>query len=80
MYGNFGFFGILFYPFMIMPSYFVLDNVTNKYSNSVRAVILFILMWSLINTSFFTWIMTGGYIIYVIILTLNKRIFLKLKE
>lgn len=79
MYGNFGFMGILFYPFMIMLSYSVLDNVTNKYSNSVRAVILFILMWSLINTSFFTWIMTGGYLIYIIILTLNKKIFLKLK-
>ena len=77
IYGNFGFIGILIYPFMILLAFKQLVKICSKYSITIKSVILFILMWMLINTSFFTWIMTGGYLIYIIILRLNKRIYLK---
>lgn len=80
IYGNFGFIGILLYPVMIFTTYVILENSTKKYGRPIKSVVLFILMWMLVNTSFFTWIMTGGFLIYVLILRFNKKIFIKIKK
>lgn len=80
IYGNFGIIGILLYPFMIFITYVILDDSTKKYSISIKSVVLFILMWMLVNTSFFTWIMTGGFLVYILILEFNKKIFIKIKK
>ncbi len=79
-YGNFGIFGIIIYPFMIIATYIVLIKSTKGYDIAVKSVIFFILMWLLINTSFFTWLMTGGYLLYLLVLYLNKKIYIKLKK
>lgn len=80
IYGNFGFLGILTYPFMILTCLILLDKSTNKYNTTIRVVVMFILMWMLVNTSFFTWIMTGGFLLYIIILNVNKRLVLIFKK
>lgn len=80
IYGNFGFFGILTYPFMILICLTFLDKSANEYNLTIRAVVMFILMWMLVNTSFFTWIMTGGFLLYIIVLNINKKLVLVFKK
>lgn len=78
IFGNFGIVGIIFYPSMIFYALMILNNSIKNYDISIKCAILFTLMWLLINTSFFTWIMTGGYLLYIIILTFNKRVYIKI--
>lgn len=73
-YGNFGIFGILSYPFGILGCFYFLNSSLEKFDRTISAVVSFILMWMLINTSFFTWIMTGGFAIYLAILFMYKKI------
>lgn len=79
IYGNFGLVGIIFYPFMIVVTFIVLNWFLEGYDEVIASVVIFILMWLLINTSFFTWLMTGGYFIYIIIIYLYKKYRIKLK-
>lgn len=80
IYGNFGIVGIFLYPIMIILTFIVLNRVLEGYDKTIISVVIFILMWLLINTSFFTWLMTGGYFIYLIILYLYKKYRIRLKH
>lgn len=66
-YSNFKIFGVILYPFLIAFIFKILTNIFRNEDMAVSANILLILVWSLINTSFFTWLITGGAFIYWII-------------
>lgn len=79
MYGNFGLFGVILYPFMIATAFAVLNYMLEGFDAITSAVVVFLLMWLLVNTSFFTWLMTGGFFVYVFILFFYKKYRVKIK-
>lgn len=66
-YSNFKIFGLILYPFLISFVFKILTSIFRNEDIAVSTNILLILVWSLINTSFFTWLITGGAFIYWII-------------
>lgn len=72
-YANFGIIGIIIYPLLYAIIIRILVEVC-KYFNDDRYLysIFFILIWNCVNTSFFTWLVTGGVILYYIIITITK--------
>lgn len=63
---NFGTFGMFIYPFAIGSVFHVVELNVREEGFGLRLFILFLILWSSINTSFFTWLLTGGVIIIVI--------------
>lgn len=76
-YANFGIFGIFIYPIALSISFCILNIFTSKFESSIKKSVIFILMWTLINTSFFTWLLTGGYIVYLLIMLLYQYVYNK---
>ena len=74
MYANFGVLGLFIYPWLIISSLKFLKAQLEKFDIQISSPIYFILMWLLTNTSFFTWLMTGGYLLYIIIAFAYKRV------
>ncbi len=73
IYGNFGMLGIIIYPFIIIIAFILLNYMLSSFDKEVSCVVIFILMWLLVNTSFFTWLMTGGYFLYIVILWFYRK-------
>ncbi len=65
---NFGFVGMLIYPFLLMFILKVVINSMDKQRDSVKLFVILLLVWSGINTSFFTWLITGGMVFLILIL------------
>lgn len=65
-YRNFGIFGIFVYPFLIAKVYNLVEINSRHMKPTLRLFALFMVLWSSINNSFFTWLLTGG--VFVIIL------------
>lgn len=65
-YRNFGIMGIIIYPFLIAKIFNVIEINGRHMKATLRLFTLFIVLWSSINNSFFTWLLTGG--VFVIIL------------
>lgn len=65
-YRNFGIFGIMIYPFIIAKIYRIVELNGRHMNPTLRLFVLFMLLWSSINNSFFTWLLTGG--VFVVIL------------
>ena len=72
-YSNFGLTGLFIYPLLISFCFYTLRYFLRGFNVLICVVISFILMWMLVNTSFFTWLMTGGYLIYLVILFMYKK-------
>lgn len=70
-YANFGILGIVIYPVLIGVTFWILKRSSNN-NDDFMSLIIFLLIWSLINTSFFTWLMTGGYLMFICILNLHR--------
>tara|TARA_R110002050_G_scaffold296359_1_gene456214 strand:+ start:7805 stop:9154 length:1350 start_codon:yes stop_codon:yes gene_type:complete len=66
-YANFAFFGILVYP--VLFTAIIASFRRSMKGEDIRLLISvsFILLWSAINTSFFTWLVSGGVIVLLII-------------
>lgn len=64
---NFGFMGIIIYPFLIAKIYSIVEFNCRKTSYSLKLYVLFVILWSSINTSFFTWIVTGGVLVLILL-------------
>lgn len=65
-YRNFGIIGIIVYPFLIAKIFNVVEINSRHMKIPLRLFVLFMVLWSSINNSFFTWLLTGG--VFVIIL------------
>lgn len=65
-YKNFGMIGIILYPFIIAKIYRIIELNGRHMKTTLRLFVLFMILWSSINNSFFTWLLTGG--VFVIIL------------
>ena len=77
---NFGLVGILIYPFFIGQIFRVIEVNCRGQEYKLRVFIMFLVLWSSINTSFFTWLLTGGVIIIVLMAKTditNDRIFVR---
>ncbi len=70
-YANFGFLGTIIYPFMIAFSFTIFDFFSRKQDRIVVTCVSLIVIWYLINASFFTWLLTGGFMIYIFIFILS---------
>ena len=67
-YSNFGFMGLLIYPFIVFKCFKVLDNLLYKIEEKLYIPILMILLIPLYQNSVFTWMLTGGYLFTLVIL------------
>lgn len=65
---NFGFAGMLIYPFLYIYIIKTVIISMEKQSDSVKLFIIILLIWSSINISFFTWLITGGVFFLIVIL------------
>ena len=63
---NFGILGIIVYPFLSAKIYNIVEINSRHMKPALRLFALFMVLWSSINTSFFTWLLTGG--VFVVIL------------
>jgi hypothetical protein len=64
---NFGYPGILFYPLMYLVTFKIVDNNGRDLSNDLRIFVLYLIFWTAVNVSFFTWLLTGGVIVIIIL-------------
>lgn len=64
---NFGLIGEFIYPFAIVKAYEIVEQNGRHQSRVMRIYIMFIILWSSINTSFFTWLLTGGVIVMILL-------------
>lgn len=73
---NLGAFGVLVFPLMIVCIVGILANNLDKYRSAFSYTIVFVLMNQLVNTSFFTNLITGGYIFVLIAIWIveNKKL------
>ncbi len=69
---NFGLLGTMIYPFFIGYVFHVVEVNCKEERAGLRLFILFLILWSAINTSFFTWLLTGGVIIIVIMAKIDS--------
>ena len=70
---NFGGLGIVIYAALIGKVFHLIEKNTRGLAYSFRIFVLFLLLWTSINTSFFTWLLTDGVIILLIMLKMDKR-------
>lgn len=68
---NFGLLGILIYPIIISKVLSIVKNNTCHLQSAIRFVVMFMIIWSSINVSFFTWLLTGGVLLFWLILKLE---------
>jgi hypothetical protein len=73
-YANFKILGVFIYPFMYISIFTVLKNIVNRYDYRTKYIVVSILIWTALNTSFFTWLLTGGVIILCLIYFVNNLI------
>ena len=64
---NFGLIGEFIYPFAIVKAYEIVEQNGRHQSRVMCIYIMFIILWSSINTSFFTWLLTGGVIVMILL-------------
>lgn len=72
-YGNFKMLGVFLYPFIIVLSLYILYKYFRISDEGIKLSLCFILMWLLTNTSFFTYLMTGGYMMYLLIAYIHRK-------
>lgn len=70
-YRNFGAIGILIYPVIIAKILSIVHYNSLNFDASLQFVISFMMIWNSINISFFTWLVSGGVFIILIILKME---------
>jgi hypothetical protein len=66
-YKNFGIFGIIFYPFLIGGALHLVEKNFRLQPIGLVVFIFFMFIWTSVNTSYFTWLVTGGVFIIIIL-------------
>lgn len=69
---NFGVIGIIVYPFLIAKMFNIVEINSRHMKPSLRLFALFMILWSSINTSFFTWLLTGGVFVIIILEKIDR--------
>ena len=64
-YRNFGIFGIIIYPFLISWVFRIVEINLREYPIRFVIYVFFLIIWTSVNASFFTWLLTGGVLIVV---------------
>lgn len=72
-FSNFGFLGVLVYPLLIASSLKYLDQCSDKLSIGLCIGVIFTASYTLLSTSFFTVMITHGFIICCIVINLMPR-------
>ena len=67
-YRNFATIGVIFYPILLIFVIKIIISNMKKQRMDVQLFVILLLIWSSINSSFFTWLLTGGIILLTIIL------------
>lgn len=70
-YANFKFIGIVIYPILYSIIIGLWQRINYDILSTETISIGFILLWNSVNISFFTWLLTGGVIVYFIIVIMN---------
>lgn len=73
-YANFKIFGVIVYPLIISYVLRIWQKESYTVSTFYAVSLGFVIIWNSINLSLFTWLLTGGVIIFVLITKLSKRI------
>lgn len=69
---NFGFLGMIIYP-VLFGKIFRMIAGNGKYQNKdLQIFTMFLMLWNSVNISFFTWLLTGGVIVIIILEKLFK--------
>lgn len=68
---NFGIVGMLIYPFLISKVFNLVEKSSRGFSLSFRVFVLFLILWAAVNTSFFTWLLTDGVIVILLLIKLD---------
>lgn len=71
-YSNFKLLGVIIYPYLYALTFKVLQVILNRYDYKTNYIMILILIWTAMNTSFFTWLLTGGVFIVLIIYKINS--------
>ncbi|MBO5206921.1 MAG: oligosaccharide repeat unit polymerase [Clostridia bacterium] len=69
-YANFKIFGVIVYPIIYTFILKQWEKINKNHVDSFSLSIGFIMIWNAINISFFTWLLTGGVLVYFIITVL----------
>lgn len=64
---NFGLLGIVFYPFFISLILSWIQKSVRDKSPRLQIIVIFLMIWNAVNTSFFTWLLTGGVVILLVV-------------
>ena len=77
-YANFKMGGVVVYPVIYTAVLYLWQKLTNSEVSAYSIAIGFIMIWNTMNLSFFTWLLTGGVIVFMAItylfVTKNRRI------
>lgn len=71
-YRNFGLVGIIIYPLLIAKTFSIMERNSRNEDPYLRYYLMIILAWGTVNTSFFTWLLTGGVILLFILLKIYQ--------
>ena len=71
-YANFAYVGMLVYPFLLAVVLRGLVRTMDSYEERFTTAIVCSLLWTAINASFFTWLVTGGVVVVMLINVLGQ--------
>lgn len=73
-YANFKIFGVIIYPIILSLTFKLIEHFSRNQDIRLVMCVLLILIWNLINASFFTWLLSGGVIIFILIFHFDGKI------
>lgn len=72
-YANFGFLGLLIYPGLLGLVIHGYRKAMEGYDERLSVAVLFSLLWTAISNSLFTWLLTGGVFVVVLISRVGRK-------
>lgn len=73
-YSNFGIIGCLILPFLINYSFYVLSKYFQSLDECIQYSFLFIFSFYILSANFFSWLLTGGvFVLMILLFVLNKK-------
>lgn len=71
---NFGYFSLLFYPLLFSKTINIIAENCRYESKRLSVFVIFLMIWGAINASYFTWLLTGGVAVIILLLKEYKII------
>jgi hypothetical protein len=72
-YANFAYAGMLIYPFLLIFVMNLIMKLMTGEDERLLVSISFILLWTTLNASFFTWLLTGGVLVIMLVILLSPE-------